>query len=425
MKLRLTLTLVILGFNIISFAQSNNELLYLNKSWDKLITQNQEKVSADNYYWHAIALKEKAQLQNSISILQEGLKHHPNDSLIRDLLIDLQFSQGAYFKAKTLLQSKSSLDPKSTMQLVKILEFENQNTEAIRILQDALIKDSTVNDYWIHLGNNLFLTGKIKEAIKAYESAMLINPEDQVTANKLAKLYYKDKQVMAAIELCNKVLATDSLNKKFLHTKGLACFIGQKYACAYLSLAKLHALGDTSLNVLKVLAICELRLSLYDDARTHFNQALKQDSMNHELYIYLGKTWLYSQTPDSALFYFETAEKLLQPKPETLEAIYLDKTFIYQSTREYEKVIEYYSKAYEMSKNPEHLFYIASTYESFLDNPEFALKYYELFISVLPEKPATSSSNEENNGSVTISYESVAKASIKRLKGELFMQQPK
>ena len=55
---------------------------------------------------------DKLQLEKAVSLLDEGLRRFPNDTVIMDLYIDLLIQFGEQDKAKELLERSIQLNPK-------------------------------------------------------------------------------------------------------------------------------------------------------------------------------------------------------------------------------------------------------------------------------------------------------------------------
>jgi tetratricopeptide (TPR) repeat protein len=416
---RIVLYLVIfLMIHPVISGQNNYELLYLKGDLEQILSTAQKKSSIEDYYWLSYVLNKKGKTLKAIEILEEGIKQYEDNQKLEILISEFYYETGNYPKAKLYIKRKYQNNPEIFMQLINILEFENNYKLAIELLKKKIVTDSMNIQYLSHLGDNYSKTDSIDLALEYYEKIFALNPEDQLTANKLANLYLKNKDFDKSIKVCDLVLKNDSTNKKFIKIKGSSSINKNDFITAETCFQFLLNNGDSGKFVLKHLGISEFKNASFHISREHLLMAYKQDSNDFEICYFLGNGFLNSPTPEKGLFYFNRIDSLLQPDPLVMSALYIEKQSIYSTLNKHNDALRCYKIAYKYNPKPEYLFYIASLYQNNLKNNQKALDYYNLFLEKLPPKPDSEHKNEENQ--FIISLRKVAENNITRLKEELF-----
>jgi len=400
--------------------QANYEILYLQGDYDQIINKASGQEGADDYYWHGHILNKNGELLSSSRIIEEGIEKHPDNEKLEFLLANLYYESGNYVLAKPIMEKYIS-SPEMFIRLIEILEFQNSYNEAVDLLESRLKLDSLNLSLLIHLGDNYYQLDSNWLALDNYEKVYSINPDDQATANKLASILMKENEYERSIQVCDEILAKDSLNRKFLRIKGSASFNKKDYSASNTCFAKLHELGDSGQFVLKHLGLGEIEKYQYTDGRKHLLAAFKYDPNVNEVCFALGRAFLNSRTPEKGLFFLERLDSLLLPDTAVMVAIILEKRSIYSTLEEFENALSCYKQAYAYSPEPQYLFYMASMYRHKFNEPEIALKYFTRFLEELPP-PEKLSDNPDLEGQVRITMRSAAENNITELKEELFFK---
>lgn len=412
--------LALLAMQYLGIAQQEYELHFVKNEYAIIIEKANQKQSADDYYWLAIAHNELGETTVALTLLEEGNKQFPQQKKLEIYLSNLYFETGNYYKAKPLLIQYQEESRSILQQLVKIYEFENDHTKAIEILLKA--NDNKDKDAWIlkHLAQNYQLINSLRYTSTYFYKALLANPDDMLTRYRAARYYIKIKQYDSAENYCDVLLAKDSLNTKFTKLKAIASFNKKAYYRSVHSFYKAQELGDTSDFIRKHIGICEIKLQHFDTALYYFQKIESRSKNDFEINYYLGRCMLKTGNPMDAMPYLQKADSLSQPDPKIMESIELDKAVIYHGNKQYLKEIESWNKAYAYTPNPEYLIQIAMVYHSFEKDLEKALDYYEKFLESLPKN---TKKHEYKEDEIVISYENVAKQSIANIKKELFFKE--
>jgi tetratricopeptide (TPR) repeat protein len=335
----------------------------------------------------------------------------------------VQFNRGQYQVALPTLKKYAHL-PHLLPLLLSVLEFNNNYLEAISYLNNQLAVDSLNANLWARLGSNYFQTDKSDSAVFAFTKALSINPLDQITANKLANLYVKLKEYKLAIDLCDTMLQSDSLNRKFILTKGLANFKFKKYLESEKCFSFLAAQGDTSFFVMRHLGISQLNIGDNYAAIEQLEKANAIVDKDVEVNFCLAKAYAATDTPGTGLFYIDRADSLMQPNAAFMAALYMEKSSIYEQLGDYNSAIECIKTAYDYNPKPEYLFFMASTYQYQLNNDKKALDYYTKFLDKLPPLlVADTSSMAITPQGGTLNMRKMAERNATAIKEELFFNQ--
>lgn len=413
------LLLITLGIASNLQGQQAFEILFLEKNYPEIITQSTPPDSPEDYNWQARALGQMGKSQAGIELLRDGLSTYPGEENLEKILAEFLYNTGDYAGAKPLLE-KYQEQHDYFMQLVRVLEFQSKRAEAIDLLYMRMQTDSVNIEYMAKLADNYYQADSLGKALKVYERLSSLNPRDQLALARRANILLQLQQFEASIAVCDSALALDSTNLTIQRIKGIASFRDSDFKTAALIFSKLLAMGDTTKATLKHLGISEIKNYDFHAARAHLLIAFALDSMDHEISFFLGRAFLNSTMPDSGLYYLDRADSLLQPDPEVLAAIKIEKVAIYSTMSVYGKAIENYKKAYALSPKPEYLFFMASLYRYRLEDKENALNYYTRFLEELPPRDEEVKQTLKNQG--TVSMKKVAMDNISELREELFFE---
>lgn len=399
--------------------QENFELLYLKQDFDKIISIAQTKSSIDDYYWLSLILDKRGKPLSAIDELEEGINKFTNNQKLEIQLANLYYETGNYLAAKSYLEKHQSI-PEMFLKYINVIEFQENHAFAIELLKEKLIDDTLNFHYLSLLGDNYFQADSIESAIKCYDRIFTQNPKDQSTAKKLASLYLKTKQYKNCIEVCDTILASDSLNVKFFKYKGMAYFNDGNFLNAEPFFDFLFQKGDSSKFILKHLGICEFHNSRFKKSREHLLDAFKLDSNDYETCFFIGKGFLNSSSPEKGLYFYNRVDSLLQADPKIISTLFAEKQSIYSVINNHEEALKCYILAYKFNPKPEYLFFIASMYQNNLQDKKSAYKYYNSFLEKLPPKPESDHIFGEKQ--ITVSLRKVAESNIEKLKEELFFE---
>lgn len=416
-KISLPLLLILSCFILNSQAQSQYELLYLTGDFNQILEKSAVLADSGDYYWNALALNNKGDVLEAIKTLEAGLEKYTMNKQLEQLYLDLLFKTGQYAKSKPLML-KYMASPAIFMKLIRTYEFESDYTAAIHLLEERIHTDSLNLEYLSRLGDNYLQVERDLSAREIFTKVVKLNPGDISALAKLANIYLRTQVYSQAIYLCNKALQRDPENRTVIKIKGLAAFRQGDTEIAEDCFSYLLEQGDSSIVILKHLGISEVKNFADNRSYEHLLLAYKQDTTDHEVCYFLGRSCINNGIPDVGIYYLDLADTLLQPKPGIEAVIIAGKASAYTAMKEYEKAMACYEKAYKIKPNPEYLFFMASLNQHRLKNKKRALSYYQLFIDSLESVEVQKSGIRTSTH--TISLKRTAELNIERLKEEMF-----
>ncbi|MFC2114187.1 tetratricopeptide repeat protein [Bacteroidota bacterium] len=214
----------------------------------------------------------------------------------------------------------------------RLYEKKGRIILASQDMESAVKYEPGIVDYFNYLGDIYFQLNNIKGAIDAYEKSKTLNPSDDYSMLKLARIYLIRNEPTIAIGFLNEAMNVDKYNPETYAFKALY----------YMQLQ------DTAR------AIANLNTSVDIDP-DYFNS-------------YLDLAYLYSMKRDiTALLYYENA---LRIEPENIQVLYNRGKF-YQDMDSFDKAIADYEHILEMipdyksaNYNLGYIYFLLKKYET-------------------------------------------------------------
>lgn len=264
--------------------------------------------------------------------------------------------------------------------------------------------------------------GKRDTAAIYYDKAVRLNPFDFQSTYRLATLYKQKEEYQNGIILTENYLKRDSANIKMLKMKGFLHFLLREYPDAITEFENSISLSDTSEFTYKYLGYCYFKQKEFEKAKDVLEIAFKKDTSNVELCYILGLSCHYSVYRKLGIEYLNRSIKLATPSPDFIAQIYKDLGDANTGIYEYEKGLEFYLKAYELTPNDTILlFKLASHYDNWMGEPEKALAFYQAFMGTQPEKKETSVIQDPTI-KMALSFYEIALRRIAEIREELFWE---
>lgn len=170
--------------------------------------------------------------ESNETLYSADIEHRPNSArahqhlatvyhILGDEAKNQAMRQRQYSKAVPLLERAIEIypDPDLYTQLATIQSAQSNWKEVKRLDAIRLELDSTDQFVWLELGVACAMTRDIDGALRAFERAYALDPDDLTAGNNLAKTYAALKRYDEAIAVFNEVLDKDAGNKEA--TQGL------------------------------------------------------------------------------------------------------------------------------------------------------------------------------------------------------------
>lgn len=235
-------------------------------------------------------------------------------------------------------------------------EWDSITTQLLKV---NLPDDSADSVAWMNYGNRLWRYEKYREAIKALEQAIAIEPEFDRAYYTLGFIYWERYQTEGAIEVLETAI---EINPNIASYWSL---LGSSYG----KLARYYReyyYGE---------------LGYYEKEISAYEQAIAVNPQDSVLYVQLGLAWRKVGRYEEAI---TAISKAIEIEPD-LPILYNDRAIVYTTSRQYENALADYNQA--ISLNP--LFVRAynnrgATYD-YLEQYDKAIADYNKAISIDPD----------------------------------------
>ncbi len=289
---------------------------------------------------------------------------------------------------KKLENSPSDAD--ITANLGAILQKQGKYDDALMYYQKSeYLNPSNINTR-LNVGTLYQQKGDPRTAIKAYDSVLILYP-DNVNANLYkAQAYAALGDTKSAISGYQKVLALDPANTD-AQTQMLNLVKGSMTTSQFIDYVKKNFAASNPADLFYSYALDLHKQNKLADAITMYNEALKLNTKNPEIYLNLAIAQNQAGTPNEALNTLKTASSAFPSNAQIKDAINsitkdainnrLAKAASYYDVKDYRNAINEYSKI-----NPptvDSMLGIASSYQA-MEDYDNAIKYYQEALKLKP-----------------------------------------
>ncbi len=401
----------------------NLESLFLQKKYEEIIKISKSKNQAntlqqDEAYWYSLALNQLKLSQQNLTFLEKACLQYPNDTSLKILQAQLYYELGNYKKATPLLKTLA-FDKESQLKLARIYEFYGQNTSAINIYQQQLENDKNNLFLTKKIGHNYYKIDSLSQAINYLNLALEIYNEDIESLYLLSKAYEQNKDFDNSANIAIQALNIDSTQTIFLKQAGKSYFQMEDYKQADKYLMKCYKQNDTSLMVQTLFGITNHYLDYNHVAREMLESAYNKDSTNFNVCYFLARVYKALDDYRNSKIFFEKAYELNKANKENLIAYHTGMIHIWKHYEKHHKLYDTFKTLYELTSDPQYIYYMGSTAQFYLKDKPLAYKHYENFLKLVVQKESTEKSKNEKNA---ISIKEIAKKNYNALKEELFFE---
>lgn len=402
-------------------AQENLTDLYYSGNYQEVIAASAASgdTAFNTFYLKALSEAQLGQSPEAIRTLQHALTVHPGERRLTRMLAMQYFEAGDYVNAQSgygELVTGDSTDVFSWLQLAEIASFRQQYDQSISALNQVLTIDS-MNLNSLMMMADILNRQNDSVAVIYYERAYRLYPDNQKAAYALGNWYVQAKDAWKTIPICQYMLTIDTTSIKFSKLLGYAHYkIGEPdSAVRYLEYA--NQLGDSTAFTFKFKGISHYLRVDFASAIESLNYALKKDTLDAEVYFFLGASLATTKAKKEAMQHLDKSLKLMMPDPLIFSRIYSEQGNIKRLEMDYEEAYAFYEKAWNIdTTNALSLYFMASILDNSLHKPKEALVDYQRYIDavdLLPEK------KETNQG---FSIRTIVEDRIVTLKEELFFR---
>jgi tetratricopeptide (TPR) repeat protein len=342
------------------------------------ITGAQKAIFEGNYQ-DAIEVLQSLESKDSTEIVQ-----------IENFLGSAYYQLGDYLEAKEAFLKAVKIDEynvTANTQLGIIYDQESNLPKSIKHYWRLISVDTMNAQYWKWNARVQQKAGEGLAAFTFYERAHKLNPNDVTIISPLCEYFLASDSPDAAAALSLKVLKRDPSNiaMSLIHARSL-------YAQKMYEEAIPYFLKGNSADALqpfhkKLLGFSYMQIDSLDKAIHVLENLLEQDNKEY-VYYYLATAYEKKQDWETSRFYFDKAiEKGISKNIPIYHSHLGD---LASKKNNISRTIHHYTKAFEFSSDPKHLFYIARACDEYYKDKKIALRHYEKFLKYDTKKSSES-----------------------------------
>lgn len=294
-------------------------------------------------------------------------------------------------KALSQYENAVTYDPKNAVGWLHIA----------RINSDAHLFDVSAGNYekylalqpndavaWKEYGENLYYAGRYNEVPAAFQKYIDLNNNDKETKLDLCVLYYTFGEYQKAIDCAQEIANADSMNYVAWRIISFSDYQLKKYPEGYAASMKFWSIDDKKVKPQDYIYSARLASLNKDTTRTmfFFDEALKSDSVNADMYTEYGKTLFSLRKWEEAAKNFELKDSLYGNG--SLDIFYLGRAYF--NMKDYVKADTAFAKFVEKQPTSPDGYLWRAKSNSSLDTLEFkglAFPYYQKYIEIASADP--------------------------------------
>ncbi|WGH77034.1 tetratricopeptide repeat protein [Tenacibaculum tangerinum] len=290
-------------------------------------------------------------------------------------------------KAIAIYEAIVSKDPKNLLiqyQLGKLYTQTKQPAKAIDTFKNITKQDSTNANYHYRLGLAYGMLKKQNLKINSFLEAYKNDHEHIQSIHQLALAYTFLRDKDSASLFVDRGLAIDKNHINLNKLKINNLYIKEQFSEAIQLLKRIDSLEPNEHYTQKMLGRSYFHLKKYDEAKEHFNKALRIDRSDFKAYTYLGdinfeKKKFYKAQLDYMIA--TTAGK----EPRDVEYYQLGN--VYEKLGNPEQALKSYKRAFEENrKNYRALYQLALKSEDYYKDKRIAYKHYSNYVKRFEKK---------------------------------------
>ena len=261
----------------------------------------------------------------------------------------------------------------------KMEEFGKCIVEGQEILQE-----DTIPTILVTVGNSFNKTQMSDSALVYYSKAYGMNPYDYRTLEKISNIHLMREKYDTVLSLTQNYLKKDSANYVINPIKGLAQYGLKDYRNAYETFSKSLEYGCDPYSGYYYLGLCKFMDKEYREAIEWFKKAMQLDSSDANIPYYIGLCYSKEspQYYETAEWYLNLAESMLQPDSTMMYKINATKVDVFMNSAQFDRAVKQLKVAQRYGElQPAQLSALGYAYRRMKDY-ENAMKYYNKYLKV-------------------------------------------
>ncbi len=292
----------------------------------------------------------------------------------------LEFRYGARFQCEevkhkyeneALMYSMALSEPERNKISLRHKAFDkiDNYTELLYVIQakepDLQEKTDLSNEY-LKKGNTFLVNNKYKEAIKSYQKATELNPDNYSAYYNMGNAFSDLKQHREAIKCYQKTVEINPDNHSAYYKLGAAFANLKQYEIAIINFKKSVEIDFDDDTAYYNIGVAYAELSKHEEAINSYYKALALNPRNHRIFFNLGNSLANLNQYDEAI---KNYQKTIEVNAND-DSAYYNLGLALAEINQYEEAIKSYRKALKFCPDDDSIYY-------HIGNAFFDLKKYE------------------------------------------------
>lgn len=260
------------------------------------------------------------------------------------------------------------------------IQIKRENdTKALFYYEKAIHIDTANFMVYKQLGRLYLEKPDTSAALKTLQKANNLQPQEADVAADLSLLLINMEKNKEAELVLNRALAADSTNLLLLRCLAKMYYTNDQFKETVKTCEKIKELGDSSGQVLNMLATSYFKIKIYDCAIENF--ALLQTQTERTLYLTAMSYKALEKYKMAADYFDKTLKEAISPYT---NIYYDEKGAASEKLKEFKSAAEAYEKEL-FFKDKDIIYYmLASLYDRDLNDKKSAVKYYKKYLQAKP-----------------------------------------
>lgn len=260
------------------------------------------------------------------------------------------------------------------------IQIKRENdTKALFYYEKAANIDTANFSVYKQLGRIYIEKPDTSAALKSLQKANKIQPEEADVAADLSLLFVSMKRYKDAEHVLNYALKADSTNLLLLRSLAKMYYYNDQFKENVKTCEKIKTLGDSSAEVLNMLATSYFKIKVYDCAIETFS-VLQQQS-ERTLYLTAMSYKALEKYKDAANYFDKTLKEAISPYT---NIYYDEKGLAYEKLKEFKSAVGAYENELFFKEKALVYYSLASLYDRDLHDKKLAVKYYKKYLQGNP-----------------------------------------
>ena len=403
---------ILISIPFLSKSQQNLSLLYSQGKYNEVIHLTDSLLVVDSsgftaYYYRGLAQSALYRYADAIGTFEKALPF-TTDSVQLLYLLAQAYDNGGNrqqaVKTYQLVVQKDSLYVPAKARLAFIYSLEKEFFPAIELYSSLIRYDSTNSYFYSKLAYCCTQIGIIPAALSYYQQAINYNSNDAESANKMINIYLEINQFHEADSILDTLMISFPSDVDLIIKKACTQSVFGEYPEAIQLFKKAVQMGDSSLYMCK-----NYGNTLYNNGdfaesifwlRRYAKECPEDEKNLYYLAIACQKDYRFQESLglfDTLLMHVYNKSAIAQTFNDRAQTckMYGDYLNYRDTTRTlaapmYTASLNDLNQSVELNpKDSECYLKIGNLYEYQFHNTPMAVKYYEKYLQVLPDKPET------------------------------------